>query len=476
MYPFTVESWKAVKGRLQQALAKKEVQTCGNFEHLIVSYNKHVSRLDGCGGLKECLSYYSELLIPQKKFFNTVFPSVVNRALQFEELFPTGIPLLTTDVNQVIQMSRQQVACILANQFLCTFHSDFRLDGANFHSLFCRKGHSQDDSAKLAMFINYFIRIKDDMSGPPGCIYYRRISVPKAPNWAECDAPLCEVTFADPLVPLDEAADCLQVDFANKHIGGGVLTGGSVQEEIRFSICPELTASLVFTPVMNPHEAVILTGSEWFSHYSGYGHTLKFSGDATDETPWDEDMHCRASSLVAIDALKFPGRDCITQLNNEILLRELGKAYAGMQDCSTLPDVKVTVLGGPEDLFQDGRLECPISRYNTVATGNWGCGVFGGVLEIKFLVQWMALSAATPSRSMRYYPYDQADFSQRAASFIAKIKEVCPTVGHLYRALNNLGPWLERCDRSYANAFAKKMYHVLHLYFQDNETLPPPCV
>ena len=32
----------------------------------------------------------------------------------------------------------------------------------------------------------------------------------------------------------------LQVDFANKFIGGGVLGHGAVQEEIRFLICPEL--------------------------------------------------------------------------------------------------------------------------------------------------------------------------------------------------------------------------------------------
>ena len=52
----------------------------------------------------------------------------------------------------------------------------------------------------------------------------------------------------------------LQVDFANKYIGGGVLGEGCVQEEIRFVICPELIVSLLFTEVLDRNEAVVITG------------------------------------------------------------------------------------------------------------------------------------------------------------------------------------------------------------------------
>ena len=50
------------------------------------------------------------------------------------------------------------------------------------------------------------------------------------------------------------------MDFANKTIGGGVLGEGSVQEEIRFVICPELIVSLLFTEVLEDNEAVVITG------------------------------------------------------------------------------------------------------------------------------------------------------------------------------------------------------------------------
>lgn len=52
----------------------------------------------------------------------------------------------------------------------------------------------------------------------------------------------------------------LQVDFANKRIGGGVLGRGLVQEEIRFVICPEMIVSRLFTEVLQQDECLFMTG------------------------------------------------------------------------------------------------------------------------------------------------------------------------------------------------------------------------
>ena len=57
----------------------------------------------------------------------------------------------------------------------------------------------------------------------------------------------------------DDVFFLLQVDFANKKIGGGVLRGGRVQEEVRFCICPELLISLLIMDHMDPNEAIIIT-------------------------------------------------------------------------------------------------------------------------------------------------------------------------------------------------------------------------
>ena len=68
------------------------------------------------------------------------------------------------------------------------------------------------------------------------------------------------------------ACPLFQADFANKYIGGGVIVGGCVQEEIRFAINPELTASLLFCAFMKDDEALILTGTERFCDYKVCAH------------------------------------------------------------------------------------------------------------------------------------------------------------------------------------------------------------
>ena len=52
----------------------------------------------------------------------------------------------------------------------------------------------------------------------------------------------------------------LQVDFANKFVGGGVTSAGLVQEEIRFLINPELIVSRLFTEALGHDECLIITG------------------------------------------------------------------------------------------------------------------------------------------------------------------------------------------------------------------------
>jgi poly(ADP-ribose) glycohydrolase len=74
------------------------------------------------------------------------------------------------------------------------------------------------------------------------------------------------------------------MDFANKFLGGGVLNSGCVQEEIRFSICPELMVSMLFTECLNDTESVLIRGIERFSSYTGYGDSFEWFDDYVDYT------------------------------------------------------------------------------------------------------------------------------------------------------------------------------------------------
>ena len=140
--------------------------------------------------------------------------------------------------------------------------------------------------------MHYFERIRDEPDGPPGELllqrsvldYSRQVcSCPckcgagacppgECPRGActDCGARDWLLHCEQPLLPLqvvyeaagktagieDAPPNALQADFANQFLGGGVLCGGCVQEEIRFAIAPELTACVALCPVMYEHEAI----------------------------------------------------------------------------------------------------------------------------------------------------------------------------------------------------------------------------
>ena len=60
---------------------------------------------------------------------------------------------------------------------------------------------------------------------------------------------------------------------------------GIVQEEIRFTICPEMLVSLLVCEVMQPNECIFLIGCEQFTTYNGYDSTFQAKTNYVDTTP-----------------------------------------------------------------------------------------------------------------------------------------------------------------------------------------------
>lgn len=90
------------------------------------------------------------------------------------------------------------------------------------------------------------------------------------------------VPFIDSKNKIEDITGAVQLDFANKYLGGGVLNHGCVQEEIRFVICPELLVSMLFSECLDDNEAMLIRGCEQFSSYSGYADSFEWSGDYQD--------------------------------------------------------------------------------------------------------------------------------------------------------------------------------------------------
>ena len=201
---------------------------------------------------------------------NLVFeliPFIADLALRIDQLFPGTIPLLSQGVSRTVSVSRLQVASILANAFFNTIPPQNALKMQVLTLIdILNVSFFQSQFAKLTCILEYFRQIREheqtgDMNYLKRNITFERrfLEIGSTPNFSESTIPLLGFkSFPNGLI--EDAHTCLQIDFANRFIGGGVLATGNVQEEIRFVISPECLFSLMICEYMLPNEAIIITG------------------------------------------------------------------------------------------------------------------------------------------------------------------------------------------------------------------------
>lgn len=93
---------------------------------------------------------------------------------------------------------------------------------------------------------------------PSGEVIFKR-QKSEAPDFSNCKLPMIEIVVSEGTI--EECKKSRQMDFANSFIGGGALSYGCVQEEILFSVRPELCVSRLFNQSMADGEAIIIKGA-----------------------------------------------------------------------------------------------------------------------------------------------------------------------------------------------------------------------
>ncbi|XP_048419424.1 poly(ADP-ribose) glycohydrolase isoform X2 [Stegostoma tigrinum] len=365
-----------------------------------------------------------------------LLPEMAELALQLPTLCTKPIPLLKRKMNHSITMSQEQIACLLANAFFCTFprrnnkgkHEYSNFPDINFKKLF--EGSSHKKAEKLKTLFCYFRKVTEEK--PTGLVTFQRQCLHDFPEWERSTEKLTKLHITYEGTIEDNGCGMLQVDFANKNVGGGVTGAGLVQEEIRFLINPELIVSRLFTEALDDNECLIVTGTEQYSVYKGYADTYKWTGQYNDKIPRDTWQRCN-TEIVAIDALPF--RCYLDQFSPCNLKREINKAYCGF----------VRPCIDPKNL-------------PAVATGNWGCGAFGGDARLKSLLQMMA--AAEAGRDVVYFTFGDRELMIEIYEMHKFLTEKEQTVGQIYKLLERY--YSEVC-RSYS--FSKphiKLYSFIY--------------
>uniref|UniRef100_A0A0G4HY07 poly(ADP-ribose) glycohydrolase n=1 Tax=Chromera velia CCMP2878 TaxID=1169474 RepID=A0A0G4HY07_9ALVE len=363
-------------------------------------------------------------------FFSTTVPQMAQGALALAQ---NKIPLqrLLAQKPHCVTLSKNEVFAVLSAGFLGVvppFPPD-ECDNFNSYNFF---NITEDQPEKCYCLLAYFCLMAelplDDPKRKEKVSYSRAVLAE-----GEADGLICA---SSPLLPfhvegrgcIEAVEDALQADFANKYFGGGALGYGCVQEEIRLAVCPELYVMMLLAEVMADNEALHICGVEQFAHYSGYGDGFTFVCRAPSLVrqealpPGAPTFHrCyfgrgpvtpsghRDVEVFAIDALEFPA---YRQYDEDLILREVRKAIIGFR-------------GGP---FTEPSKQ--------IATGNWGCGVFGGDPQLKSLLQWVAASAV--GKSSVYFTFGNAKV-EVLGQVVAEIQGRGFDCGRLYALLKEAG-------------------------------------
>lgn len=231
-YPVVMENGETsieTRWELIQNALLAPIFTSNDLEKAIISYN---SKYENIWKFTALHKLFQEDLEEEESFafFENVLPKIIQLALQLPELIPNAVPLLKQGENSSISMTQQQIACLLANAFLCTFPwrntrkrtSEYiNYPEINFNRLF--EGTGQKTLEKLKCICNYFRRVCTSM--PTGVLTFvrRHFKDSDFPNFNKTDLKISSVPIhVDSEGTIEEhGLGMLQIDFANKYVNEG---------------------------------------------------------------------------------------------------------------------------------------------------------------------------------------------------------------------------------------------------------------
>ncbi|NXV58012.1 PARG glycohydrolase, partial [Molothrus ater] len=454
LYPVEDENGDRTAGSrwelIQTALLNK--YTCSHdLKDAILRYNVAYSKKWDFTALTDFCEKVLEDAEAQH-LFQSILPDMVKLALCLPTICTQPIPLLKQKMNHSITMSQEQISSFLANAFFCTFprrnakmKSEYSsYPDINFNRLF--EGRSPRKPEKLKTLFCYFRRVTEKSIS-----FILFLSEKFNPiQFRNGYTAMMEVFNKRQLAKHTDFhtnGTSHHVDFANRFVGGGVTGAGLVQEEIRFLINPELIVSRLITEVLDHNECLIITGTEQYSEYTGYAETYRWARSHEDKTPRDE-WQRRYTEIVAIDAFHF--RRFLDQFGPDKIRRELNKA-----SCLSNPSLTLVCM---QAYCGFSRPNVPPQHLSAIATGNWGCGAFGGDSRLKALIQ--ILAAAEAGRDIVYFTFGDVELMRDIYSMHTFLCEKGQTIGDIYRLL--LRYYNEQCRNCSTSGPDVKLYSFIY--------------
>ena len=394
----------------------------------------------------------------ESKEFLKYYPNLQKLVFNIKEILPIRVPFLKKySKNKKITLTRRQAALI----FLLSFFGCIQQKKINGFNVWYRLFQNTIKDMEFGRcFLNYLTTIGKwlQQNNPilEDNIIYLRNNIQDMTIYSKKEIDLCEIKFFEKDSMFNgEASYC--VDFANKFIGGGVLSKGCVQEEILFAKEPEATVSMFFMEVMDDNDAIGIFNTIEYSETTGYSDTFRFEKTAIT----DDLLKIKKHNLIAIDALininyiqnylnyqnqknqnflfyqNYQNNNFRNYQNKNFQINSNYLHNSNLQNNNNnlinqkefIRDIHKAYVGFNLINLDGNNLE------KTIATGNWGCGAFGGNHELKFIQQWIAASFAGVKR-LDYYTFSHNKM-KIAIDCYEIIKNKYQKANNLYKAIVN---------------------------------------
>ncbi|KAJ7779626.1 hypothetical protein B0H16DRAFT_1359397 [Mycena metata] len=378
------------------------------------------------------LRRFMDVEVDIQPFFDTVWPQCVAVALEMPILFPDGYLEPLNGEKPSLSLTPRQIACLVVHQFLCTLPKlpwvpVNEENSQDLHIWFSgEQPHPKAVSAYLSALFVFFERISlaEVPSNPVSLVLCAATETPR-PNPALLFKLISITDLETPSVRPSllglPAGAC--VISANSHIGFGRTAS---QEEMHVGCTPQSLPAKLFTPPLKDGEVMVLRGCEAVVELTGYARNAELAS----VLPAGKNNWSRRTMLF-MDALALDSYDT-SELTPDLLPRnvdrELTKAYTAFASYDDTP-------------------------YETIVTGHWGCGAFGGNKEIKSMIQWCAASMAGIEL---IFLCDKNDpFGSKFRDFTSQILSQRCAVHDVLTVLRGMGPK----DEGRLDAF----HHVLRI-------------
>ena len=449
--------------------------------------------------------HYDSLNNEEQTWFTLTMINVAQLALELENcLIQKKVEVMPKGKKCTQFVDKRTISCLLAHSFLCIIPTtnDFRsrtyFPEANMTHLFGSLNSNVKSKQKLRCILHYFQRSSDidKTNASRQIVTFDRMLMEAHKNlcWKNLktsDRLLCR-SRVDLVSHIEDThVKYASIDFARQFLDCEMSSRSTscIQEEILFSVCPELIAGMIFMETMSHNEVIVISG---FERYCTHEDFFKYSGNYNDLSPTQ-------NILIVVDAICYE-LNSMKQYTNEDMLHEINKVFVGFRAARRCFTENLTLLSTSEyrrltgrnksirfSVNDDSTYDYLKSRDSTltssfksatklvlyrslnksnkkrtsendtnlplIASGNWGCGIFCGNAQIKTIIQWIAASMAGWDQ-MIYCTLGQHDLNE-LGNIVQKIVDNAVTVGYLTQKLQQF------CRQKRANTVAKSLFEYL---------------